>query len=202
MLTVPSKHQWNRKQELKYSALSPSWTPSGTALALLLREVDTYILGRVQLQNNKSNLAGLVPANHVRLREASVLTGLTVQKYTAIPTHVKDAFSAEKILNYFHLKSGHILRFEVIRWTAAPVNNVLVLAATAHLTLPVSQTQIGADERFTQRTISQHRMKERLQNKTRNKHSAWIELDRFDEDVMVIFYCRGTQQAILFNIFS
>lgn len=56
-----------------------------------------------------------------------------------------------------------IFRQEIIWWTAAPVDNVLILALTALLSMPIRQMEIIVDCRRTVDTVLQHSMKERLQ---------------------------------------
>ena len=64
-----------------------------------------------------------------------------------------------------HLYPDEVLRFEIIGRAAAPVDNVLVLAFTAELTIPVGDAQVVVHQAVTHVAVPQHRVEERLGRK-------------------------------------
>lgn len=63
-----------------------------------------------------------------------------------------------------HLEPVEICRLEIIRGTATPVHNVLILAFAAQFTVPVGDAQIVVHHGATMRAVFQHSVKETLQN--------------------------------------
>lgn len=61
-----------------------------------------------------------------------------------------------------HLDPDEVLRFEIIGRAATPVDNVLVLAFTAQLTVPVGDTQVVVHQGVTHVTVPEHRVEEGL----------------------------------------
>lgn len=59
--------------------------------------------------------------------------------------------------------------FEIIGRAATPVHNVLVLAFTAQLTIPVGDTQVVVHQRVAHVTVPEYRVEERLGRKGRSE---------------------------------
>lgn len=70
-----------------------------------------------------------------------------------------------------HLNPDEVLWFEIIGGAAAPVDNVLVLAFTAQLAIPVGDAQVIVHQGVTHMTVPQHRMEERLEKKRGSKYN-------------------------------
>lgn len=67
-----------------------------------------------------------------------------------------------------HLDPDEVLWFEIIGGAATPVDNVLVLAFTAKLTIPVGDTQVVVHQSVAHVTVSEHRVEEGLGRKGRS----------------------------------
>lgn len=75
--------------------------------------------------------------------------------------------------HFSYLESVEICWFEVIRRTATPVNNVLVLTLATEFTVPVCDAQVVVHHGVTVRAIFQNSVKEGLQERQRGSvHSA------------------------------
>lgn len=64
-----------------------------------------------------------------------------------------------------HLNPDEVLWFEIIGRAAAPVDDVLVLAFTAQLTIPVGYTEVIVHQGVTHMTVAQHSVEEGLKSK-------------------------------------
>lgn len=67
-----------------------------------------------------------------------------------------------------HLDPDEVLWFEIIGGAATPVDNVLVLAFTAQLTIPVGDTQVVVHQSVAHVTVPEHRVEEGLGRKGRS----------------------------------
>ena len=66
---------------------------------------------------------------------------------------------------------------EVVGRAAAPVHDVLVLALTAQLPVPVGDAQVVVHHGLTVSAVLQHRVEERLGGGGRDKKLDWFEMN-------------------------
>lgn len=77
------------------------------------------------------------------------------------------------VVCYYYLEAVEVCRLEVIRGASTPVDDVLVLALTAQLTVPVGDAQVVIHHALTVGAVLQHRVEERLGIEKQKQRQEW-----------------------------